>query len=180
MQRIPSDITGVVSATLDPTTAYLFAQTCRRWRKHMSMPLSKISVSANPILMDWFLERGLDPQYVYRHAILAGLVGVSKWLKARFPNLSREPENIANSGCLSLLESTKIDDCRPYICAYAGSLTTLKWLRRHDYPWDMQTCELAAGKSLDVLLWARVHDCIWDVYTIAEAICSGHVATLQS
>ena len=44
----------------------------------------------------------------------------------------------------------------------------MQWLRKHNCPWDEDTC------TLEVLKWAREHGCPWDSETCAVAADNGH------
>jgi hypothetical protein len=48
----------------------------------------------------------------------------------------------------------------------AAKVNVLRWMREHDYPWDVRVChQAAAGGHLEVLQWAREHGCPWDDMT---------------
>lgn len=70
-----------------------------------------------------------------------------------------------------------------FICACAaegGHLDTLKWLREHEYVWDVTTCSWAAAKGhIHIIKWARDHGCPWNENTCWYAADKGQLETLQ-
>lgn len=57
-----------------------------------------------------------------------------------------------------------------------GDLKLLKWFRKHGYPWDENTCTLAAmGGHLHVLKWARKMGCKWNSNTLLKASVGRHL-----
>ena len=64
--------------------------------------------------------------------------------------------------------------------AFYGNLECLKWLHEHDFPWDKNTCKLAAeAGNLDCLIYAREHGCPWDKDTCTAATMKGHKDCLE-
>lgn len=60
------------------------------------------------------------------------------------------------------------------------SLEVLKWLRRHNCPWDEKTCSTAAeNDNLKALKWARSEGCSWDSYTFSAAAKNGNIEMLE-
>ena len=65
------------------------------------------------------------------------------------------------------------------IATNAGHLEVLKWLHENGYPWNEDTCELAARHGhLGVLQWAHANGCPWDEGTCAAAARGGHTEAL--
>ncbi|GFH52670.1 hypothetical protein CTEN210_09146 [Chaetoceros tenuissimus] len=95
----------------------------------------------------------------------------------------------AKSGSIPMMELCLQNGCPPhtYICSSAMenidkevALTTLKWLREHNIPWDFGVCYRAAiHGNLKALKWARENGCPWSTQTYNNAAQYGNIDILD-
>jgi hypothetical protein len=96
----------------------------------------------------------------------------------------------AESGSIDMLKYCHENNCpfdsRSYHDAFenkdkATVLQTLKWLSRHEFPWDEKVCELAAKTgNLCALKFARSEGCPWNAEeTVKFAAMSGSIDILE-
>jgi hypothetical protein len=66
------------------------------------------------------------------------------------------------------------------IAARRGHLDVLRWAHENGCPWDEKTCEEAAERGdLKMLKWAHENGCPWDADTCANAAWGGNLEMLQ-
>lgn len=64
--------------------------------------------------------------------------------------------------------------------ARVGNLEVLRWLRARNCPWNMWCLNNAAwGGHDEVIVWARANGCKWNRYATMWAAGNGHVETLR-
>ena len=135
----------------------------------------------------WFVDNvdlNIDNEDIYRMVAWRGELHVFEAIRGYYePAIFNEEifEVAALSGNVELLDYLYQNNC-PFDSSenmYSKvldqrdkdkALLAIKWLRRHNFPWDEETCASAASnKNLSALKWVRNEGCPWDERTLVEA-----------
>ncbi|CAB9513807.1 ankyrin repeat protein [Seminavis robusta] len=96
-----------------------------------------------------------------------------------FCNLSRAEYWLKDDSYYSTHKAPDRDDVANAIAKF-GNITLMQWARQQGFPWDEQTCFLAAYSGhLEMLQWLRKNGCPWNEWTCSSAAQNGQLEILS-
>jgi len=130
-------------------------------------------MSGNPRAVEWFFRHGFQngSEIIVRAARSGNVVTMDRvWDRDLIDDrdVARLWENAIRSRSLHLLRWLIAHDITmgarttPVHAAFYGYLDVLRFLRRHQCPWDFRTIEIAIGSGhLEIVEWAIENGCPW-------------------
>ncbi|GFH54954.1 hypothetical protein CTEN210_11430 [Chaetoceros tenuissimus] len=138
----------------------------------------------NLAAIKWFIDNvdfHIEDERINEIVAYRGKVEIFEAIEGHYQPVFNEEifESAAHGHSIEMLDYLYRNNC-PFnsdICSQAlqtvhteKSFAALKWLRRHDFPWDANTCLSAVFyDNLNALKWARDQGCLWDEETLVYA-----------
>jgi hypothetical protein len=169
---------------------YLFAASINRICRQVQIELSRKRAErsdSKPAKLRTSFTAALASPARLRWAFSSGLKQKDKYKKPLQLVQSAVKVSSDPAAVLGLLRVQSLEKVDPKAgselfveAAERGDLKLLKWLHKHECPWDANTCDWAAIKGrLDILQWVREHGCPWREDTCWCAARGGHLQLLK-
>lgn len=156
------------------------------WSFHESKYMNMASLGGSLEVVKWLRDNGgeWDKSTSY-YAVLSGSLSLCKWLDdERCPQDPRIAFIIPQLGRIDMLQWSKKnfpwDKQTCALAAYRGQIELLEFLRENGCPWDETVCSLATqGGQFKTIKWLRSRDAPWDEKTYSMAGIAGNREMLQ-